>query len=261
MKILNWFLDHLVFVLLLGLSVVAVLFSLGVITSETIPIATLTLSLLFTIGLYLLRMGAKVHSLSQTVPSIKAIKEKVDEMTAAKVLSGREACFHQLNCVIKDNSRIDATYFSKPPLPETQQLPNERQYWANLEKYLKTGNDFHVRRIVTVENSENLEWVTGMLEKLNESPGFSLVVLNTMQPFPYMNIIVVDSQYTMIFPPHPETTDGPYLFIDDKPIARDFGNNVFGQLWGEAERTMPLKMGRDIFRDNFQKLEERVAGR
>lgn len=258
MKILNWLVDNFEFVLLLAVSAIG--FALDYRSGE-LSIATIA-GLLIAIAIFLAiknyRMGVQIRSISESVSAIKTI---VAHMTATEVLYGREACFRKLNAVIDENSRIDATYFSKPPLPEKDQLSNEKRYWSNLLVSLRTkGNDFQVRRIVTVESPEKLKWVKGMFKELKNCPQFHLAVLSTEQPFPLTNLIVIDGRYTMLFGPHEIAGKGQYVFIDNDAIAESFYRH-FEDLWRVAERSIPLKIGQDIYPDNLKKLEEIVAGR
>jgi len=259
---LKWVIDNLDLVFLLLTSVINVLltFYLGK-NLEDQKMASIVLIAIVSLLIAMVVFLTKRFSMSKSVSSIE---EKISHLTATEVLRGREACFRKLNSVITENSNVDVTYFTPEPPPSEGQLArNEEEYWRKSQEYLNNSLRFELRRIVTVESKAKLEWVKDTVEKMRKYPRYNLAVLTTEQPFNYINLIVVDNRYTMIFPPHREPAHrSRYVFIDDKTIAKDFGNDVFDRLWDKAKEFAPLKIGANIYdgndgnEDNFRKIEE-----
>jgi hypothetical protein len=236
-KISELFLNNIEFILLLAVSTIcglySILVSVGYYALDKQIIIILTFSLLLSIAFFLAirgyRMSTQINAISENI-------EKVAKAKTTEILFEREACFCKLNSLIKQDSKIDATYFTpeRPPLEEDQDSC-EKAYWKRVNQYLKKSKDFRFRRIVTIESTEKFNWVEST--KVENCPRYFLAALSTEQPFPYVNLIIIDGKYTLIFPPHAEVPDHSwYVFIDDETIAEYFRRDVFDKLWEKAEK-------------------------
>jgi len=251
-KLLEWIIENLDFVITVAVAItVSVLVSLGYIPANQIPITTL--GVLITLTLFLavknFRLSNKVNSVSS---SLKNIEQKFGSLTSATVLSGTNEFFQVLNSLLNEDSKLDVTYFSPTP-PNLLAGKEVQHYWKTLSINLKKSPGFRVRRIVTIENLKKLEWVKQTISDSKNSSQYHLAVLNE-QPFPLLNLVIIDNQYVVLFGPHIQETDSHYIFVDNANIAT-VAIEYFQNLWTVSKK---IKVGQQINDDVLSEIEQQI---
>ena len=254
-KILEWVIENLDFVVTVAVAItVSVLVSLGYIPINQLPITTLGVLIALTLFLAVknFRLSNKVNSITS---SLQNIENKFGSLTSARVLSGTNEFFQVLNSLITENSKLDVTYFSPTP-PNLLAGKEVQEYWKTLSSNLKKSQVFRVRRIVTIENLKKLEWVKQTISDSKNSSQYHLAVLSE-QPFPLLNLVIVDNQYVVLFGPHIQETDSHYIYVDNPKIAVAV-IEYFQNLWTVAKK---IKVGQQINDDVFTEIESQFKNK
>jgi hypothetical protein len=252
-KLFEWVIENLDFVITVAVAMtVSVLVSLGYIPIDKIPVTTL--GVLITLTLFLavknFRLSNKVNSISS---SLQKIEHKFGTLTSARVITGTNEFFQVLNSLLTENSKLDVTYFSPTP-PNLLAGKEIQEYWKTLSTNLRKSQAFRVRRIVTIENLKKLEWVRQTISDSKSSTQYHLAILSE-QPFPLLNLVIVDNQYVILFGPHIQETDSHYIFVDNPKIAT-VAIEYFQSLWAVAKR---IKVGQEIDHNVFTEIENRLS--
>ncbi len=250
-KIIGWLLDNLSFLVAITSGVLAlILLSLGSLPNERIPPITLAvlIGLTFFLGIKNYRLSAQVDRISA---HLEKIENKVEGMTSAVILHGTEAFFQKLNSVFNEYSRLDVTYFTRIS-PDEFHGPEAKKYWKSLATHFKKSTIFRVRRIVTIESREKLDWVKQNVANSRNTEGYHLAVFVNELCLPLLNIIVIDGRHTFIFEPHRRTSDTSYIYVDNDEIGK-VAQEYFDNLWLAAEE---LKVGLTIREEVFSRIEQ-----
>lgn len=251
-KVLEWVIENLDFIVTIAVAItVSVLVSLGYIPNAQIPITTLGVLIALTLFLAVknFRLSNKINSIAG---SLRGVEQKVGSQTSARVFSSTNEFFQVLNSLLTENSKLDVTYFSLTP-PNLLSGKDVQEYWKKLSANLKKNQTFRVRRIVTIENLRKLEWVKQTINDSRNSAQYHLAVL-AEQPFPLLNLLVIDKRYVALFGPHVQETDSHYIFVDDPNIAVVI-NGYFENLWAVAKK---VKVGQQINDDILNAIEQQL---
>ena len=110
---------------------------------------------------------------------------------------------------------------------------------------------FRVRRIVTIESIQKLEWLEKTINDSKNSPNYHIAVLNTENKFPLINLVVVDNKYVILFGPHIQWSDSYYIYVENTDIAT-VATEYFNELWRVSDI---LKVGSNFNQEKLNRIK------
>lgn len=78
-------------------------------------------------------------------------------------------------------------------------------------------------------------------------PNYHLAAIANQETFPLLNVVIVDAHYAAIFEPLSQTSDSPYIFIEDAKTAEAL-RKYFESLWNVATK---VKIAKHLYEDNL----------
>ena len=178
-----------------------------------------------------------VPTISRNSANLKDISQRTDDLlnrlmimgAGVKVLRDTNEFYRQLLSIISINSKVDVTYFT-PNIPTDFYDEDVKLYWDTINKYLTMKTGFRLRRISTVETSEQLDWILNTITVAQNPPGYHLHYLTTAYGITPLNINIIDEEHVFIFGSEARSRSTEYIYIRDKHVARSM-ERYFDLLW------------------------------
>lgn len=152
--------------------------------------------------------------------------------------------------VVLAEKSIDITHFY--PLPTTKTI-TEKRYFETLSNIIRMDK-ITVRRIASINNKENYEWVKSSISEHRDRYNFHVKYNSRVSDeFPLLNILIFDNKKVFVGVYQEVAVPEKAIFIDNETIATVF-RAYYQTIWGKSS---DLKIGTEIDERKLNELKKK----
>lgn len=207
-------------------------------------------------------------------PIVKSLSSEIRNFNNAsiEVLSQHEDFYYKLNkCRLGATREVLLTQLDPNPPESYEDESKRKSYFASDIEYAKSHPNVTIKRILSIETIEKMEWVRGLIDATKDLPNLFLAFVNIEnitkeRPFPKMlSLQIIDGNEVFVLNPQYSYMPKSYqscFYLKNKDVAKIFVD-YHTSIWRELERDSEnsefkqgciLKEGKDIHYERLDKI-------
>lgn len=212
--------------------------------------------------------------IEQIVPTVTSLSKEVRNLNNAsiEVLTQHEDFYSKLTkCRLCATREVLLTQLDPNPPESYEDESKRKSYFDSDIEYAKSHPHVAIKRILSIETREKLEWVRGLIEATKDLPNLFLAFVNIEniakeRPFPKMlSLQIIDRNEVFVLNPQygymPKSYQ-PCFYLKNRDVAQifvDYHTDIWRELERESENSeykhgCILKEGKEIHMDRLDKI-------
>lgn len=212
--------------------------------------------------------------IEQLVPNVTSLSNEIRNFNNAsiEVLSQHEDFYSKLTkCRLCATLEVLLTQLDPNPPESYEDESKRKSYFDSDIEYAKSHPHVTIKRILSIETEEKMEWVRGLIDATKDLPNLFLAFVNIEniakeRPFPKMlSLQIIDRNEVFVLNPQysymPKSYQ-PCFYLKNRDVAQIFVD-YHTDIWRELERDSEnneykhgciLKEGKEIHIDRLDKI-------